>query len=100
MERAVMMGVASINWPIIIAVGVNRRPSTPKGPCLETSENTKRPTTTVGNAIRVLNNVITIFLPLNSLAPMRNPSGIPIREDNTIAMDDTLRDTQVQFITS
>jgi len=94
------MGVDRINWPIIIAVGENKRPKVPSGPCLEIKEKTNSPTTTVGNAIMVLNKVITVFFPLKLFAPIKNPSGTPISEAKSIATDDILRDTQVQFITS
>ena len=100
MARAVIMGVASINCPITIAVGVNRSPSRPRGPCLEMQANTNNPTTTVGRAIIVFNSVKITLFPLNWLSDIRKPRGIPIMVANKTAIHDTLRDTRVQFITS
>jgi hypothetical protein len=100
MDSAVMRGVDKINCPIIIAAGVNKSPSTPNGPCLEIKENTNNPTTTVGIAISVSNKVITALLPLNSLITITKLRGSATSDANRTAIDDTLRDTRVQLITS
>jgi hypothetical protein len=100
MVRAVIMGTARINCPIIIAYGVKRRPKVPKGPLLDIIEYTIRPTTTVGKAIKVLNRVIKGPFPLKELIPIKNPKGTPIIEDKRIAEVDILIEIKVMEKTS
>src|SRR3972149_6820413 len=85
---------------MIIALGVKRRPKTPKGPFLDIREYTKSPTTTVGSAIKVLKTVIVIFFPLNSFVAIKKPNGIPTSDERIAAIIETLRDKNTTSYTS
>jgi len=62
---------------------------------LDIIEYTIRPTTTVGNAIKVLNIVIRQLFPLKVLMPIKNPRGTPTKEDRRIAEVDILMEIKV-----
>jgi hypothetical protein len=86
------MGIAKINWPIIIAVGEKRMPKKPSGPCREIKAKTKSPTTTVGKDRRVLKKVMVMCFPGNCVVPMTNPRGTPIKEAKMVAEVETHRE--------
>ena len=76
----IIMGTVSIDWAIIIAVGVNNISKFPKGPCLYNIRYTTKPTKTGGNPIPVfkiemVNEDDSFFFKPNNI-----PTGIPIND--------------------
>ena len=89
MVKATTMGVARINSPITMAVGVNNSSKGPRGPWREKKAKTESPTTTVGRAIRVLMRVITLSLPRKFPSTRRTARGIPAAEAKRVAPRET-----------
>src|SRR5690606_1620209 len=70
------IGIINKLWPITMAAWVYNNPQPPNGPCRLNKPNISKPTTTVGNAIRVFRILCSTDLPGNLLDAINNPSGI------------------------
>ena len=95
-----MMGHARMNSPSTMPAGVNRRPSPPRGPCLPTSPYRKRPTTTVGSAMRVLSSSSSAFRPRNRLREIQSPAGTLTRAARIEAVIEIRNEVQTMKYTS
>ncbi len=72
----------------------------PSGPFLQRKTVTKRPTTTGGSPIPVLTTLTTNFLPGNRVSATIIPVETPNPTEMSVAIPDTLRDSQVMPRTS
>ena len=80
--KLTIIGVIRSACPKLIIKGVKRSPNTPSGPFLEKFKNRIRPSTTVGNPIKALNEPRTSLLPLNFF----NPKTAAIGRLHTVAI--------------
>ena len=91
-DKDIIIGRIKINWARIIAYGVYKISSQPKGPDLETNKYTINPTTTGGIPIKELKILIVKDLPVKRVIAKKTPIGNPtieaIRSDVTLIFKD------------
>ena len=79
------MGVISSAWAIIIACGVNRRPSCPRGPERDSRRKTTSPTTTGGRPMQPLRTTISALRPGKRVRATSAPNGMPAMQAASVA---------------